>query len=222
MIELKNATKIYEGSDYKTVALEEVNLTIKQGDFIAVMGPSGSGKTTLLNIIGCMDSVTGGTYLLNGTDASAYKYKELSILRKNYISFIFQNFALMPNYTVYENVEIPLLAKNIRTKKRKKIILEKLEELDIRELANKLPSQISGGQQQRAAIARALVTENPVILADEPTGALDRKTGMDILGVFEQMNDNGKTVILITHDELVAKRAKRIIKIVDGRLEEPV
>lgn len=218
MIQLQDVSKVYEGSDYKTVALDQVNLTIEEGEFLAVMGPSGSGKTTLLNIIGCMDSPTEGKYLLMEKDIAGYKEKELTEVRKEHVSFVFQNFALMPDYTVFENVEIPLLAKNVNRKDRKKIIMDKLEMIGIASLANKLPSQISGGQQQRAAIARALAADNPIILADEPTGALDQHTSMELMDVLERINQEGKTIILITHDQKVADRAKRIIYIVDGHL----
>lgn len=220
MITLDKVTKIYKGSDFETKALCEVSLVVEEGDFIAIMGPSGSGKTTLLNVIGCMDTITEGNYILLGEDVSGYSSKQLTEVRKNHISFVFQNFTLMPDYTVYENVEVPLLAKNIRKKERKQKVLDKLELLGIRELANKLPSQISGGQQQRAAIARAMVADNPIILADEPTGALDQKTSKDLMKIFKKINYEGKTIILITHDRSVAECAGRIVHIVDGKLEE--
>ena len=165
MISINDVTKVYEGSDYKTVALDNVNLTIEEGDFLAVMGPSGSGKTTFLNIIGCMDSPTTGQYLLNGEDVSNYSSARLTEIRKNHIGFVFQNFALLPDYTIYENIEVPLLAKNIRRRERKARMEECMELLGIQGLGNKLPSQLSGGQQQRVAIARVLVANNPIILA---------------------------------------------------------
>lgn len=219
MIELKGVTKIYEGSDYKTIALDKVDLTVDEGEFLAIMGPSGSGKTTLLNIIGCMDSPTEGQYLLGKEDVSGYSSKKLTEIRKNHISFVFQNFALMPDYTIYENIEVPLLAKNIKRGKRKTIIEEQMELLGISGLGNKLPSQVSGGQQQRAAIARALVAENPIILADEPTGALDQQTSRELMEIFSKLNTDGKTIILITHDPKVAEYANRVIHIVDGQMK---
>jgi putative ABC transport system ATP-binding protein len=218
MITLKNITKIYEGSDYKTVALDEVNMTIEKGDFIAIMGPSGSGKTTFLNIVGCMDTPSSGQYLLDNEDVTGYSSAKLTDIRKNYIGFVFQNFALLPDYTIYENIEVPLLAKNIGRKERKKRMDEKMELLGISGLGNKLPSQLSGGQQQRAAIARVLVADNPIILADEPTGALDQQTSQELMKIFCDLNQGGKTVILITHNPEVAKYAKEIIYIVDGKL----
>lgn len=219
MIELNDVTKVYEGSDYKTIALDHVNLTVEVGEFLAIMGPSGSGKTTLLNILGCMDSPTEGQYLLGEEDVSGYSSKKLTEVRKNHISFVFQNFALMSDYTIYENIEVPLLAKNIKRAKRKVIIEEQMELLGISSLGNKLPSQVSGGQQQRVAIARALVAGNPVILADEPTGALDQQTSKDLMGVFSKLNADGKTIILITHDVKVAEYANRVIHIVDGQIQ---
>lgn len=218
MIQLTDITKIYEGSDYKTTALDQIHLTVNSGDFIAIMGPSGSGKTTLLNVIGCMDSPTKGTYLLMGEDVSGYSSKKLTEIRKNHISFVFQNFALMPDYTIYENIEVPLLAKNIKRGLRKAVIEEKMELLGIKGLGKKLPSQVSGGQQQRAAIARALAAENPIILADEPTGALDQQTSFELMGIFRKLNRDGKTIIVITHDAKVAEYADRVIQIMDGKI----
>lgn len=218
MIQLTDITKIYEGSDYKTTALDQIHLTVNSGDFIAIMGPSGSGKTTLLNVIGCMDSPTKGTYLLMGEDVSGYSSKKLTEIRKNHISFVFQNFALMPDYTIYENIEVPLLAKNIKRGLRKAVIEEKMELLGIKGLGKKLPSQVSGGQQQRAAIARALAAENPIILADEPTGALDQQTSCELMGIFRKLNRDGKTIIVITHDAKVAEYADRVIQIMDGKI----
>lgn len=218
MIRTKNLTKIYKGETYETRALNNVNLTIEDGEFIAVMGPSGSGKSTLLNILGCMDTLTDGEYYLDGQEIHNLKLKELHKIRKEKISFVFQHFALMNNYSVYENVEMPLLAKNVNRFQRKKIVHEKLKLLGIDDLADKLPTQISGGQQQRTAIARALVSDNNIILADEPTGALDRKTGDELMKVLMEINASGKTIIIVTHDENVASRTKRIIKILDGEI----
>lgn len=218
MIQLNGVSKLYKGTDYTTIALEDVDLHVEKGDFVAVMGPSGSGKTTLLHIIGCMNTPTEGEYFLDGKDISHCSAKEMARFRKEYISFVFQNFALMPNYTVFENMEIPLLAKNVGKKERKEKIMDMLAELGLKELANKLPSQISGGQQQRVGIARALVSENEIILADEPTGALDQNTSKDIIDLLEKINGTGKTIIIITHDPKVAARAKRQIYIEDGHL----
>lgn len=219
MIKINQLSKIYEGDDYRIAALDSISLKIDEGEYVAIMGPSGSGKTTLLNIIGCMDSPTEGDYFLNNKNISKLSGRELTKIRKEYISFVFQNFALMPDYTAYENVEVPLLAANVSRKERKDRIFKIMQQLGVESLINKLPSQMSGGQQQRVAIARALVSDNPLILADEPTGALDQKTSQDLMDLFDAIHGNGHTVILITHDPGVAKRADRIIEIVDGKIK---
>lgn len=218
MITINNISKIYEGDDYRVAALDTISLKIEEGEYVAVMGPSGSGKTTLLNIIGCMDSPTQGDYYLREKNVSEMLGKELTNIRKEYVSFVFQNFALMPDYTAYENIEVPLLARNVHRKERKERIIKIMEQLGIENLVNKLPSQMSGGQQQRVAIARALVGGNPLILADEPTGALDQNTSKDLMDLFDDMHRDGHTVIIITHDLEVAKRADKIIEIVDGKI----
>lgn len=222
MIKLDNITKIYETQGVKTNALNGISLEIEDGEMIAVMGPSGSGKSTLLNIIGCMDSLTSGTYEYNQCEVSALKQGQLNAFRKEHISFVFQNFALMKDYTVYENVELPLLTRNVAKKERKRIVNEKLELMGISELGKKFPTQISGGQQQRCAIARALAAGNDMILADEPTGALDSKTGDEIMEVLKQVNKMGKTVIIITHDGKIAQKCSRIIEIEDGKIRTSV
>lgn len=218
MIELISVSKIYKNGSAEYSALKDVNLYIEQGEFVAIMGTSGAGKTTLLNIIGCMDRMTTGQYIYDGMDISKYNNKQLHKFRKEHIGFVFQNFALMDNYTVYENIEMPLLARKV--KKRKQIILDVMKEFNIEELAKKLPSNISGGEQQRCALARAIVADTPVILADEPTGSLDSKTGQEIMEYIKKLNDKGKTVIMITHDSDVANYADRIIRIEDGIIHE--
>lgn len=220
MIKMEGITKLYKGTDYETVALNNVSLCINKGDFVAIMGPSGSGKTTLLHLIGGINEATEGKYLLDGKDVSQYKGDKLTELRKQYISFVFQNFALLPNYTVFENMEIPLLAKNINKKERKQRIMEILESIGLQDMINKIPSQLSGGQQQRIGIARALVSGNDIVLADEPTGALDQQTGQEIMDLFDDINKQGKTVIVVTHDSKVADRANRLLYIEDGNLQE--
>lgn len=220
MIKLQNVTKIYEGSDYKTTALDEVNLVIEKGEFLAIMGPSGSGKTTLLNIMGCMDTPSSGRYFLDGEDVSKYSSTKLTGIRKNYISFVFQNFGLLQDYTVYENIEVPLLAKNVRRSERKQRMDEKMKLLGIEGMGNKLPSQLSGGQQQRVSIARVLAADNPILLADEPTGALDQNTSCELMELFCKLHEEGKTIVVITHDPHVAEYADRKLQIVDGMLRE--
>ena len=218
IIELKEITKEYRNDDVVTPALNEINLEINNGEFLAVMGTSGSGKTTLLNIIGCMDIPTGGTYRFNGEDITNAKESKLSSIRGSQIAFVFQHFALINNYSVIENVEVPLMKQSMpKTEKRKKAIAA-LNAVGISELAKKLPTHISGGQKQRVAIARAIACGADVILADEPTGALDSKTGKEIIQLFSELNDLGKTIILITHDKQIASYAKRIITIQDGRI----
>lgn len=219
MIKLDNVTKVYETQGVKTNALNGICLDIEDGEMIAIMGPSGSGKSTLLNIIGCMDLLTCGKYEYNECEVNLLKPSRLNTFRKEHISFVFQNFALMKDYTVYENVELPLLTRNIVKKERKRIVNEKLELMGISELAKKFPTQISGGQQQRCAIARALAAGNDMILADEPTGALDSKTGDEIMEVLKWVNELGKTVIIITHDRKVAEKCNRIVEIQDGKIK---
>lgn len=218
MIKLADVTKIYGTEENGTKALDNVSLTINDGEMIAIMGTSGSGKSTLINLLGGMDTLTSGTYLYNGTDVGNMKLSELHKFRKNNISFVFQHFALMNHYTVFENVEVPLRAKRIKRARRKEIVMEKLKMLGIEELAKKLPVQISGGQQQRCAIARALAADNQLILADEPTGALDSKTGKEIMDIFTDIKHLGKTVIIVTHDNKIADRCERIIRIEDGKI----
>lgn len=218
MIRIENVTKIYDIKVDDKKALNGISLTIEDGEFVAIMGPSGSGKSTLLNILGCMDTVTEGKYYVNDIDVSALNKSDTHKFRKENIGFVFQHFALMDYYTAYENIELPLLANNIKKKQRKKIINEQLKNFGIIEEKDKLPRKMSGGQQQRVAIARALVTDAKMILADEPTGALDQKTGQEVLDIFKKINEQGKTVIIVTHDLEIAKKTKRIISIVDGKI----
>ena len=220
MIKLVDVNKIYETGGIKTHALKNVNLEISKGDYISVVGTSGSGKSTLLNIIGCMDNVSSGEYIYDDVSVSSLNMKRLHEFRKEHVSFVFQNFALLNAYTVYENVELPLIARGIGNRKRKQVIEEILETVGLIELKDKLPVHISGGQQQRTAIARALVTDNNLILADEPTGALDQNTGKEVMELFAMLNQKGKTLIVVTHDINVASRAKRIIRIEDGIVTE--
>ena len=219
MIQLKDIKKVYKTKEMTTTALDGVSLDIEDGQMLAIMGPSGSGKSTLLNIIGAMDNLTEGSYKVNDTEVGTLKGNKLHEFRKNNISFVFQDFALMTRYTVYENVELPLLAGKKKRSERKKIVKEKLELMGIADLAKKYPTQISGGQQQRCAIARALASGNDIILADEPTGALDQNTGHEIMEAFKKVNELGKTVIIVTHDPNVAAYCNKTIHIVDGKIE---
>lgn len=218
MIELSNITKIYDINVEDKKALDSVSLTIEDGEFVAIIGPSGSGKSTLLNIIGCMDTATEGTYKLNGQIVTSMSAKQIQKVRRDNIGFVFQHFALMDYYTAYENIELPLLARNEKSKKRKELVIKTMEELGILQEINKIPGKMSGGQRQRVAIARALVTGCNILLADEPTGALDQKTGGEVLELLKEINKKGTTVIIVTHDMNIAKQTNRIIEIVDGKI----
>lgn len=218
IIDLKHIAKEYRSDTIVTPALTDIDLSIDTGEFVAIMGASGSGKTTLLNIIGCMDIPTTGTYLFDGMDLSLSRERQLSSIRGKRIAFVFQHFALIDDYTVFENVEVPLIKQNYAKAERKKKVLAALKAVGISELARKRPVHISGGQKQRVAIARAMACGADIILADEPTGALDSKTGKEIMRLFSDLNNAGKAIILITHDRQIASYAKRLITIQDGRI----
>ena len=218
MIKLIHVKKDYTEGGVITNALKDINLEVKDGEFVAIMGASGSGKSTLLHILGGMDKLTSGEYYYNDEAVHDMSMGRLNIFRRDHVSFVFQNAALMKYYTVAENIEMPLLSMNVGKKERKKIIEEKMEAVGIAHLAKKLPIHISGGEQTRTAIARALAGDNELLLADEPTGALDQTTGKEILEVFKKVHEMGKTIILITHDPNVAAYADRIIRIEDGKI----
>ena len=218
MIKLIHVTKDYTEGGVITNALKDINLEVKDGEFVAIMGASGSGKSTLLHILGGMDKLTSGEYYYNDEAVHDMSMGRLNIFRRDHVSFVFQNAALMKYYTVAENIEMPLLSMNVGKKERKKIIEEKMEAVGIAHLAKKLPIHISGGEQTRTAIARALAGDNELLLADEPTGALDQTTGKEIMEVFKKVHEMGKTIILITHDPNVAAYADRIIRIEDGKI----
>jgi len=218
MIRLCNIKKDYGSGDSICHALDGIDLEIQDGEYVAIMGTSGSGKSTLLNIIGCMDTLTSGTYLYDDISVSGMESKEFDNFRNTHISFVFQHFALMKFYSVYENVELPLLAVKMSRKERKEKIMKALSEFGMEEYAGKKVTELSGGQQQRVAIARAYVTENNILLADEPTGALDEENTLRIMDCFDDLHKMGKTIILVTHDRDVAERADRIIELRDGRI----
>lgn len=218
MIKIDKMNKTYKGTDFEIKALKEITLTIENGEFVAIMGESGCGKTTLLNCIGLMDSFDNGEYYLGDISIHALPKRKIDMVRKDHISFIFQHYELMRNYTIYENLEIPLLAKNIRSKERKNRIMDYAKRLNIDELLNKYPYQISGGQQQRAAIVRAMVSNNDVILADEPTGALDSHNSQEFMKHMLMLKEMKKTIIMVTHDEKIANYSDRIIYLKDGQI----
>lgn len=216
MIELKNISKEYGNKDIQTLALNNLSIRINENDFIAVMGTSGSGKSTLLNIIGGMDRPSSGAYLFEEQNITNLSNRDLHKFRKQNISFVFQNFALINRYTVYENIEIPLLARNV--KKRNEKIMNVMKLLNIEDLKNKHPQNLSGGQQQRCAIARAFITNSKILLCDEPTGSLDRATSAVIMDILNKIHEHGKTIIVVTHDIAVAKRCEKIISLEDGKV----
>lgn len=216
MIELVDVCKEYKDCESPVQALRGISLKICEGEMIGIMGASGSGKSTLLNVIGGMDTVSSGTYYFNGKLISDFGERELHTFRKQNISFIFQNFALLEKYSVYENVEMPLRARKSKQKRDK--VMYALKCMGLEEKKGKLPGQLSGGERQRCAIARAIVSDTPVILADEPTGSLDRKTGERIMDYLCELNQNGKTIVIVTHDAKVAQRCSRVLWIEDGSL----
>ncbi|MGI6162083.1 MAG: ABC transporter ATP-binding protein [Christensenellales bacterium] len=218
MIDIKNVSKIYKMGEEHIRALDDVSLSVKEGEFVAVTGPSGSGKSTLMNIIGCLDVPDSGSYALAREDISKLSDNELSEVRNKRIGFIFQQFNLIPKLNAYENVELPLIYQGIAGGRRRDMTLKALEQVGLSQRAKHKPSELSGGQQQRVAVARALATDPAIILADEPTGNLDSKSGREILALIEQLNALGKTVVMITHDDKVAAGAKRRVAMHDGRI----
>ena len=200
--------------------LFDVDLSIKEGEYLSVLGPSGSGKSTLMNIIGCLDTATSGTYILNGREIEDLGESELARIRSREIGFIFQNSQLLPRLTALKNVELPLIYAGVSPRERRKRALNLLEKVGLSDWRDHFPNQLSGGQQQRVAIARALVGNPSIRLADEPTGALDQKTGRQVMALFEELSQEGRTIIMITHDMHIAGYARRIVKIVDGVLSE--
>ena len=221
LIELRDVCKIYsEGLESEVRALDGVSLTIDRGEFVAVVGQSGCGKSTLMNVLGCLDIPTRGTYLLDGTDVQELSDGQLSRIRNQEIGFIFQQYNLIQTLTVQENVELPLIYRGIDPIDRKELALEALNRVGLADRRKHYPTQMSGGQQQRVAIARAISTHPPVIMADEPTGALDSRTGQQVLQFLRQLNREGSTIILITHDNGIAATAPRCVRLQDGKIVE--
>lgn len=218
VIALKDVAKIYPMADEEVKALGGVNVTVAAGEYVAVVGPSGSGKSTMMNVIGCLDRPSRGTYELSGIDVSKMSENELADTRNQRIGFVFQTFNLLPRLSTYENVELPLIYAGLSGKERKERVERRLGEVGLLERKKHRPPELSGGQRQRVAIARALVTEPAILLADEPTGNLDQKTGQEILALFDVLHRSGQTIVLVTHDPAVAERAKRVIEIRDGAI----
>ena len=219
MLKLKDIHKSYQQGSQEFPILKGIDLHVKEGDFLAIMGPSGSGKSTLMNIIGCLDKASSGTYHIEGTDVSELSDNQLSDLRNQKIGFVFQNFNLMPKLTACQNVELPLTYMKIPKKERRERALEMLRLVGLEERSDFKPMELSGGQKQRVAIARALVTNPSFILGDEPTGALDTTTSVQIMDLFKQFNDEGKTIVIITHEPEVAQLCKQTVILRDGNIE---
>ena len=220
MIDIKDLCKVYQVGDERVRALDHATLHIYPKEFVSIIGPSGSGKSTLMNIIGCLDVADAGTYFLDGLPIEAYTENELAQIRNRKIGFVFQNFNLIPKLTAAENVELPLIYQKVKRSERQRKVKEALEKVGLTKRAQHLPTELSGGQQQRVAIARALVTNPSLILADEPTGNLDSKTSLEIMEIFHELHRQGNTIVLITHDNDIARQAQRAIHILDGRITE--
>lgn len=220
IITMRDVSKIYHVGGEEVRALDGANLTVCEGEFVAIIGPSGSGKSTLMNIMGCLDTADSGTYILDGQEINTYSERELARIRNRKIGFVFQNFNLLSRLNAEANVELPLIYQRVGYGERKRKAREALERVGLADRAEHKPSELSGGQQQRVAVARALATDPSILLADEPTGNLDSKTGDDIMELFHQLHQSGRTIILITHNEEIAGQAERRIRILDGRVTE--
>lgn len=220
LLELKNIYKNYIQGTMEVPVLKDINLCVEEGEYVAIMGPSGSGKSTLMNIIGCIDKPTSGTYLLDDVEIEKCKDKELSEVRNQKIGFVFQNFNLLPRQSALDNVALPLQYAKVPIKKRKQKAKEMLEMVDLADRVSFKPTQLSGGQKQRVAIARAMVADPKILLADEPTGALDSKSGLQVMELFDTLHKQGVTIIMITHSDEIASYADRVVKIIDGELYE--
>jgi putative ABC transport system ATP-binding protein len=218
VIDVRAATKIYGSGDTEVRALNGVNLLVERGDYVAIMGASGSGKSTLMNIIGCLDIPTGGRYLLDGVDTRRLDERRQALVRNRKIGFIFQSFNLIPRTTAAANVELPLAYSGVKPAERKARAIAALERVDLGDRLTHVPSKLSGGQQQRVAVARAIVTNPVLLLADEPTGALDSHSTAEILDLFDELNRAGRTLVVITHEDDVASRAKRVVRLRDGEI----
>jgi len=220
VIEIQNIVKNYQVGSVIVRALRSVSLNIGRNEYVAIMGPSGSGKSTLMNLLGCLDTPTSGTYILNGTDVSKMEDDYLAEIRNKEIGFVFQTFNLLPRYTALENVTLPLIYAGVTKTDREQLAVETLEQVGLHDRMEHKPNELSGGQRQRVAIARALVNKPSIILADEPTGNLDSKTSIDIMNLLDDIHKKGNTVIVVTHEEDIAKHAARIIRLFDGEIAQ--
>ncbi|UOF92846.1 ABC transporter ATP-binding protein [Fodinisporobacter ferrooxydans] len=220
MIQIDDLRKMYQIGDQQIQALRDVSLTIHEGEFVAIMGPSGSGKSTMMNVLGCLDKPTSGEYMLDNYRISTAHDDDLAFIRNQKIGFVFQSFNLLPRTTAVENVELPLMYSGVPVRERRERAIAALQDVGLGERLWNKPNELSGGQQQRVSIARALVNNPLILLADEPTGALDTNTSNEIMSIFQHLNDAGKTVILVTHEPDIAEYAKRIVRFRDGRIEE--
>lgn len=219
VIRLENITRHYKVGTVTVKALQGVSLSVKKNEFVALMGPSGSGKSTLMNLIGCLDTPTSGIYTLNGHDVSGMNDNQLADIRNKEIGFVFQTFNLLPRATAKENVALPQVYAGISKKEREQNAIEALKQVDLSDRMDHRPNELSGGQRQRVAVARALVNKPSIVLADEPTGNLDSKTSIEIMGLLEQLHEKGNTIILVTHEEDIALHAHRIIRLIDGLVD---
>ena len=220
ILSMKDIVKCYEVGEEQQVILDHISFSVQEGEFVSILGPSGSGKSTMMNILGCLDVPTSGQYILSGHDVAHLEEAQLARIRNREVGFVFQSFQLLPRLTAIENVELPLIYAGVHTAQRRKRASEMLERVGVSQKIEHYPNQLSGGQQQRVAIARAMVTQPTILLADEPTGALDQKTGLQVMELFKELHQEGRTIIMITHDEKIAQNASRIVRILDGKLWE--